>query len=65
MTSNRDPDRMSEAERLNEVACLLAAAILCVRSRPSVAASSSAEPPESPARPLEVSDATRLSVTHG
>ena len=65
MNSTRDPDRMSETERLDEFADLLAAAILRVRSRPQVATPSSAESGDSSARPLEVSDATRLSVTHG
>lgn len=65
MTSTRDPDQMSETERLDEFADLLATAILRVRSRPHAATFSSAEPADSSARPLEVSDPTRLSVTHG
>lgn len=65
MTSTRDPDRMSETERFAEFADLLAAAILRVRSRPQVATPSSAKSAESSARPLEFSDATRLSVAHG
>ena len=63
MPSVRDPDDMTEEQRMQEVGRLLATGILRVRSRPTTAASPSLNPQESVASPLELSPATRLSVT--
>ena len=63
MPSVRDPDDMTEEQRMQEVGRLLATGILRVRSRPTTAASPSLNPQESVASPLELSPDTRLSVT--
>ena len=63
MPSTRDPDQMTDDQRIEEVAALFATAILRLRSRPAAATSSSEKTPESSAHPLELSDPTRLSVT--
>lgn len=63
MTSVRDPDDMTEEQRIEEVGRLFATAVFRLRSRPVIAASSSLNPQESVASPLELSPQTRLSVT--
>ena len=63
MPSTRDPDQMTDDQRIEEVAGLFATAILRLQAHP--ATSSSEKTPESSARPLELSDPTRLSVTAG
>ena len=63
--STRDPGQMTDDQRFQEVARLFATAILRLQARPSGVLSSSQKTPESSARPLELSDETRLSVTNG
>lgn len=65
MPSTRDPDQMTDDQRIEEVAGLFATAILRLQARPAAATSSSEKTPESSAHPLELSDPTRLSVTTG
>jgi hypothetical protein len=63
--ATRNPDQMTDDQRIEEVAGLFATAILRVKSRPAAATSSSEKTPESSAHPLELSAPTRLSVTTG
>jgi len=63
--STRDPDQMTDDQRIHEVASLFAAAIRRVQAQPVPATSSSEKTPDSSAHPLELSDPTRLSVTTG
>lgn len=63
MASMRNADDMTEDQRTREVGRLFATAILRLRSRPASGTSSSPNPPESVASPLELSPPTRLSVT--
>lgn len=65
MPSTHDPDRMSDVQRLQDVAQLFATAILRLRARPRPDMSPSKETLESSDNPLELSAATRLSVTTG
>ena len=65
MPSTRDPDQMTDDQRVQEVASLFAAAILRVQAQPVPGTSSSEKTPDSSAHPLELSDTTRLSVTAG
>ena len=65
MPSTRDPDQMTDDQRIHEVASLFAAAIRRVQAQPVPATSSSEKTPDSSAHPLELSDPTRLSVTTG
>jgi hypothetical protein len=63
--STRDPDQMTDTERIGELARLLAAAILRLRSRPTSVTTSSSKTLDSSATPLELSARTRLSGTTG
>lgn len=68
MLSTREPADMSDTERLEEVASLLAAGIQRLRARRTVAAaqdSASLQKTETGPDGLEVSSETRLSVTRG
>ena len=65
MPSTRDPDQMTDEQRIGEVARLFATAILRLQARPAAATSSSEKTSESSASPLELSRPTRLSVTTG
>lgn len=63
--STRDPDQMTDAERIGELARLFAAAILRLQARPICVTSSSPKTLDSSATPLELSDPLRLSGTTG
>ncbi len=65
MPSTRDPHQMTDDQRIQEVASLLATAIRRVQDQPTPATSSSEKTPDSSARALEVSTSTRLTVTIG
>ncbi len=65
MPSTRDPDHMTDEQRVQEITRLFATAILRLQARPPSATSFSQKTPESSAHPLELSDETRLSVTNG
>ena len=65
MPSTRDPDQMTDEQRVEEVTRLFATALLRLQARPSGATSSSQKAPELSAHPLELSDETRLSVITG
>lgn len=65
MPSTRDPDQMTDDQRIQEIASLFATAVLRLQARPVAATSFSEKTPDSSADPLELSPTTRLSVTIG
>lgn len=63
MISNRDPETMTERERRDEVASILAAGLLrCVRSAMQPPADADKTSPSGPRNGLDLYSKTRLSV---
>ncbi len=65
MLSTRDPNEMTEAERLAETARILAIGFLRLSARPKITSGDLSEPPKSDQDSLESSPESRLSVLTG